>query len=60
MRAGSGLAALAGAVGPGGQVIGVDNDPMAARQAKDGTADLPQVDVREAEIRALGIRRIRR
>jgi ubiquinone/menaquinone biosynthesis C-methylase UbiE len=33
----------------------VDNDPVAVRQAKDGTAGLPQVDVREADIRALGI-----
>jgi ubiquinone/menaquinone biosynthesis C-methylase UbiE len=52
---GADLAAFAAAVGANGQVIGVDNDPVAAGQARDRTADLPQVDVREADIRTLGI-----
>lgn len=49
---GADLPAFAGAVGPSGQVIGVDNDPVAVRQARDRTAELPQVEVREADIQA--------
>lgn len=40
----------------GGQVIGVDNDPDVIRQARERAAALPQVEVREADIRALGLR----
>ncbi|HZZ53927.1 MAG TPA: methyltransferase domain-containing protein, partial [Trebonia sp.] len=52
---GADLRAFADAVGGGGQVIGVDSDPVAVRQARERTAELPQVNVREADIRALGI-----
>jgi ubiquinone/menaquinone biosynthesis C-methylase UbiE len=52
---GADLAAFAAAVGASGQVIGVDHDPVAVGQARDRTADLPQVDVREADIETLGI-----
>jgi ubiquinone/menaquinone biosynthesis C-methylase UbiE len=51
---GADLPAFAEAAGSG-RVIGVDNDPEAVRQARDRTAGLPQVEVREADIRALGL-----
>jgi ubiquinone/menaquinone biosynthesis C-methylase UbiE len=38
-----------------GRVIGVDHDPDAVRQARERTADLPQVEVREADIRTLDL-----
>lgn len=52
---GADLPAFAAAVGGSGQVIGVDNDPAAVRQAREGTAGLPQVEVREADIQALDL-----
>jgi ubiquinone/menaquinone biosynthesis C-methylase UbiE len=52
---GADLPALAAAVGGSGQVIGVDSDPGAVLQARDHTAGLPQVEVREGDIQALTI-----
>jgi ubiquinone/menaquinone biosynthesis C-methylase UbiE len=52
---GTDLPAFAEGVGGSGQVIGVDSDPVAVRQARDRTAELPQVEVREADIQALDI-----
>jgi ubiquinone/menaquinone biosynthesis C-methylase UbiE len=52
---GADLSAFAGAVGGSGQVIGVDNDPAAVRLARELTAGLPQVDVREADVQALNL-----
>jgi ubiquinone/menaquinone biosynthesis C-methylase UbiE len=51
---GADLPALAGAVGGDGRVIGIDNDPDAVRQARDRTAGLLQVEVREGDVQALG------
>lgn len=52
---GADLPAFADAVGKSGRVIGVDHDADAVRQARDRTAGMPQVEVREADIHALGI-----
>jgi ubiquinone/menaquinone biosynthesis C-methylase UbiE len=52
---GADLPAFAAAVGGSGQVIGVDNDPAAVRLASERTADLPQVEVREADVQALNL-----
>ena len=52
---GADLPAFADAVGGSGQVIGVDNDPAAVRQAMERTADLPQVDIRHGDIHALDL-----
>lgn len=52
---GADLPALAEAAGGAGQVIGIDNDPDAVRQARDRTAGLPQVEVREGDVQALGL-----
>jgi ubiquinone/menaquinone biosynthesis C-methylase UbiE len=51
---GADLPALAEAAGGNGRVIGIDNDPDAVRQARDRTAGLPQVEVREGDVQALG------
>jgi ubiquinone/menaquinone biosynthesis C-methylase UbiE len=51
---GADLPALAEVAGGAGRVIGIDNDPDAVRQARDRTAGLPQVEVREGDIQALG------
>ena len=51
---GADLPALAEAAGGSGRVIGIDNDPDAVRQARDRTAGLPQVEVREGDVQALG------
>ena len=52
---GADLPALAGAAGPGGRVTGIDHDPDAVCQAAERTAGLPQVEVREGDIRSLDI-----
>lgn len=52
---GADLPAFAEGVGGSGQVIGVDSDPVAVREARDRMAELPQVDVREGDIQALDI-----
>ncbi len=52
---GADLPALAEAAGPAGRVIGIDNDPDAVRQARERTADLPQVEVHEGDAQALGL-----
>lgn len=52
---GADLLAFAEAAGASGQVIGVDSDPVAVSQARERTAKLPQVEVREADIQALDI-----
>jgi ubiquinone/menaquinone biosynthesis C-methylase UbiE len=52
---GADLADFAEAVGGSGQVIGVDSDPAAVRQAGERAAGLPQVDVREGDILALDL-----
>lgn len=52
---GADLPAFARAVGGSGRVIGVDSDPVAVRQARDRTAGLPQVEVRQADVQAPGI-----
>jgi ubiquinone/menaquinone biosynthesis C-methylase UbiE len=52
---GADLPAFAAAAGPSGQVIGVDNDPAAVRQASEHTAGLAQVDVREGDVQALDL-----
>jgi ubiquinone/menaquinone biosynthesis C-methylase UbiE len=52
---GADLPAFAEAAGGSGRVIGVDSDPDAVRQARDRTAGLPQVEVREGDALALGI-----
>jgi len=51
---GADLPTLAEAAGPAGRVIGIDNDPDAVRQARERTADLPQVEVHEGDVQALG------
>ena len=50
--AGALTAALAGAVGPGGQVIGVEADATAVAHARANLADLPQADVRIGRVDA--------
>lgn len=52
---GADLSTFAEAAGGSGRVIGVDSDPDAVRQARDRTAGLPQVEVREGDIQALAI-----
>ena len=52
---GADLPAFARETGGSGRVIGMDNDPDAVRQARDRTAALPQVEVREADARTLGL-----
>jgi ubiquinone/menaquinone biosynthesis C-methylase UbiE len=52
---GADLPAFAAAAGNGGRVIGVDQDPDAVRQAREATAALPCVEVREADIQALDL-----
>jgi ubiquinone/menaquinone biosynthesis C-methylase UbiE len=52
---GADLPALAEAAGGTGRVLGIDNDPDAVRQARDRTAALPQVEVREGDVLALAI-----
>ena len=52
---GADLPAFADAAGSGGRVTGIDRDPDAVRQARERTADLPQVEVREGDIQALAI-----
>src|SRR5580692_4667766 len=51
---GADLPALAEAAGPGGRVIGFDNDPDAVRKARERTAALSQVEVHEGDVQALG------
>ncbi|MFI6349053.1 methyltransferase domain-containing protein [Streptomyces sp. NPDC050560] len=50
---GTDLEALAGAVGGEGRVIGVDMDPDMAARARERTADVPAVQVRQTDITAL-------
>lgn len=52
---GADLPAFAEAAGGSGQVIGIDSDPDAVRQARERTTDLHQVEVREGDAQALGI-----
>jgi ubiquinone/menaquinone biosynthesis C-methylase UbiE len=52
---GTDLPAFADAAGVSGRVIGVDSDPDAVRKARGRTADLPQVEVHEADIHAPGL-----
>lgn len=49
---GADLPAFAGAVGPGGAVIGVDHDPLAVAQARERTAAWATVDVRQGDVDA--------
>src|ERR1700761_2123150 len=50
---GADLPAFAAVTGPGGRVIGVDNDPDAVRQARDHTSALAQVEVHQADASTL-------
>lgn len=52
---GADLAAFAAAVGRDGRVIGLDSDPVALREARHRTAGLPQVQVVEGDIHAIGL-----
>jgi ubiquinone/menaquinone biosynthesis C-methylase UbiE len=52
---GADLAAFAGAVGPRGAVIGLDNDPLAVEQAHVRTDSLGTVDVRLGDIHATAL-----
>ena len=52
---GADLPAFAGATGSGGRVTGIDRDPDAVRQASERTEGLPQVEVREGDIKALAV-----
>jgi ubiquinone/menaquinone biosynthesis C-methylase UbiE len=52
---GADLPAFANAAGSSGRVTGIDHDPDAVRQAAERTAGLPQVEVREGDIRSLDI-----
>jgi ubiquinone/menaquinone biosynthesis C-methylase UbiE len=52
---GADLPAFAAAAGRGGRVTGIDRDPDAVREARERTADLPQVEVSEGDIQALAI-----
>jgi ubiquinone/menaquinone biosynthesis C-methylase UbiE len=52
---GADLAAFAGAVGPRGAVIGLDNDPLAVKQAHVRTNLLGTVDVRLGDIHATSL-----
>jgi ubiquinone/menaquinone biosynthesis C-methylase UbiE len=49
------LARYAAAVGPGGQVVGVDHDPTSADAANTRTAHLPQVSVHIGDVHALAL-----
>ncbi|MFF3851198.1 methyltransferase domain-containing protein [Streptomyces sp. NPDC002328] len=52
---GSDLSALAERVGEGGTVIGVDRDPAMLARARERTAGLSQVEVREGDVHALPV-----
>jgi ubiquinone/menaquinone biosynthesis C-methylase UbiE len=52
---GADLPSFAAAVGSSGRVLGVDSDPDAVHQARRRTADLPHVEVHQADIHALGL-----
>jgi ubiquinone/menaquinone biosynthesis C-methylase UbiE len=52
---GADLAALAAAVGRAGRVIGLDSDLEALKEARDRTVGLPQVEVVEGDIHAIGL-----
>ena len=52
---GADLPAFAQATGRSGRVTGIDRDPDAVRQARERTAGLPEVEVREGDIRSLDI-----
>lgn len=52
---GADLPAFAEAAGSSGRVLGIDHDPDAVRRAREQTEDLPQVEVHEGDIQALGI-----
>jgi ubiquinone/menaquinone biosynthesis C-methylase UbiE len=52
---GADLPALAEAVGAGGSVIGLDQDPAVVGQATSRTADLAQVEVRQCDIHVLDL-----
>jgi ubiquinone/menaquinone biosynthesis C-methylase UbiE len=52
---GADLRAFAEAAGHGSRVTGIDHDPDAVRQAAEHTTGLPQVEVREGDIRSLDI-----
>jgi SAM-dependent methyltransferase len=52
---GTDLAALAHAVGDGGHVIGVDNDPEMVERATERTRDRPTIEVRAGDAHALPV-----
>src|SRR5262252_1752981 len=52
---GTDLAALADAVGDGGHVIGVDNDPVMVERATERTRDRPTIEVRAGDAHALPV-----
>lgn len=52
---GTDLPALAGRVGEGGAVIGVDRDPAMAARARQRTAGLASVEIREGDAHALPV-----
>ena len=52
---GADLPAFAAAAGHDGAVIGLDTDPDALREARDRTAGLPQVEVVDGDIHAIGL-----
>lgn len=52
---GADLPVFARATGRGGRVTGIDSDPDAVRQARERTAGLPEVEVREGDIHSLDI-----
>jgi ubiquinone/menaquinone biosynthesis C-methylase UbiE len=52
---GADLPAFAEATGSSGRVTGIDRDPDAVGQARERTAGLSQVEVREGDIQALAI-----
>ena len=52
---GADLPAFAAAVGGTGQVIGVDNDPVAIGQSMERTSGMPQVTIRQGDIHALDL-----
>jgi ubiquinone/menaquinone biosynthesis C-methylase UbiE len=52
---GADLPAFAAATGSGGRVIGLDSDPDAVGQARTRVADLPHVEIIEADLHAIGL-----
>jgi ubiquinone/menaquinone biosynthesis C-methylase UbiE len=52
---GADLLDLAGAVGDQGRVVGVDNDPKAAHEARARTAHLEHVEIREGDVHELTV-----